>query len=365
MISLASPNISEDDIAAVVRVLRSGMLVQGSEVASLETEFAAYVGSRHAIALTNGTATLHLALLALGIGVGDEVIVPSFSYIATANAVELTGAKPIFVDIEARSFNIDASLIKAAITPRTKAIMPVHEFGLPCDIAAIKEICEQHQLFLIEDAACALGSQVHGKYAGTFGHFGSFSLHPRKAITSGEGGILVTDDDKLAAKIRVIRNHGVEMINGNMEFVAAGYNCRMTDFQAALVRGQLARLPDLLWQRHAVAQRFLQEINNPAILLPEVPSHKIVNWQTFHLLLAPTLDRDYWIAELRKKGIGTNYGAQCMPAQMYFSQKYPNDSARQYPAGYQAWKQGLAIPAHEKLTEKDITLIIETLQSIH
>jgi dTDP-4-amino-4,6-dideoxygalactose transaminase len=365
MLQLASPNISDDDIAAVICVLRSGMLVQGAEVAALEQEFASYVGAAHAIALTNGTATLHLALLALGVGAGDEVIVPSFSYIATANAVELTGATPVFVDVTARSFNIDVSLIEQAITPRTKAIMPVHEFGLPCDITRIKEICDQHGLYLIEDAACALGSTVQGKFAGTFGQFGSYSLHPRKAVTSGEGGILVTDDEELAQKIRILRNHGVEMIGGKMEFVAAGYNCRMTDFQAALVRGQLARLPELLQLRRHIAQRFLREITHPLLLLPEVPTHVEVNWQTFHLLVDPSIDRDSLITALRNKGINTNYGAQCMPAQQYFSQKYPCDSALAYPQGFHAWQHGLAIPAHEKLTENDIAHIINTLQSIH
>jgi dTDP-4-amino-4,6-dideoxygalactose transaminase len=365
MLQLASPNISDDDIAAVVSVLRSGMLVQGAEVATLEQEFAAYVGVGHAIALTNGTATLHLALLALGVGAGDEVIVPSFSYIATANAVELTGATPVFVDITARSFNIDVSLIEQAITPRTKAIMPVHEFGLPCEITRIKEICDQYGLYLIEDAACALGSTVQGKFAGTFGQFGSYSLHPRKAVTSGEGGILVTDDEELAQKIRILRNHGVEMISGKMEFVAAGYNCRMTDFQAALVRGQLARLPQLLELRRQIAQRFLREITHPLLLLPEVPTHVEVNWQTFHLLVDPSIDRDSLITDLRSKGINTNYGAQCMPAQQFFSQKYPCDSSLAFPQGFHAWQHGLAIPAHEKLTENDIAHIINTLQSIH
>lgn len=361
MLQLASPNITEEDISAVARVLRSGMLVQGAEVAALETEIAAYVGARHAIALTNGTATLHLALIALGIGPGDEVIVPAFSYIATANAVELTGATPVFVDIEARSFNINVALIEAAITPRTKAVMPVHEFGLPCDILKIKEICDQRGLALIEDAACALGSTIEGKFAGTFGHFGSFSLHPRKAVTSGEGGILVTDDDRLAEKIRILRNHGVEMIDGSMEFVEAGYNCRMTDFQAALVRGQLARLPELLTLRRAIAERYLKEINHPSVLLPEVPANKIVNWQTFHLLLDATTDRDRWISELRQQGIGTNYGAQCMPAQRFYCAKYSLDSATQFPCAFHAWKHGLAIPAHEKLRQDDITHIIQTL----
>ena len=177
----------------------------------------------------------------LGIGAGDEVIVPAFSYVATANVVEIVGAKCVFVDVERDTFNIDVSKIERAITPRTKAIIPVHEFGLACDISELMKIAEKHNLFVIEDAACALGATENEKFVGTFGQVGSFSLHPRKAVTSGEGGILTTDDDDLAEKFRVLRNHGISMQNGKMDFVAAGFNYRMTDFQAALVRGQFAQ----------------------------------------------------------------------------------------------------------------------------
>jgi perosamine synthetase len=364
MISLASPNITKSDIAAVTRILESGMLVQGAEVAALESEIAAYLNIPYAIAVTNGTATLHLALLALGVGSGDEVIVPSFSYIATANAVELTGATTVFVDIEERSFDINVSLIREAITPRTKVIIPVHEFGLPCDIQEIVKLAKEYNIAVIEDAACALGSQINGKFAGTFGEFGSFSLHPRKAITSGEGGILVTHDDQLANKIRVSRNHGVEMQDGRMEFIEAGYNCRMTDFQAALVRGQLARLPEVLIRRREIAKRFLTEIKNPLFQLPIVPENRSVNWQTFHMLVDPSIDRDQLISTLKENGILSNYGAQCMPAQIYFQKKYSHDSKKHFPYGYQAWQHGLAIPAHEKLTELEISHIIKTINQL-
>jgi perosamine synthetase len=238
-IPLAKPNIRESDIENVAVVLRSGMLVQGAEVLNIEARLAEYLKVKHVICLSNGTATLHTALLALGIGPGDEVIIPALSYIATANVIERVGATPIFVDVEERSFNIDATKILAAITAKTKAIMPVHEFGLIADINIIKEIADANNLYLIEDAACALGAKQNDVFAGTIGDFGSFSFHPRKAITSGEGGCLVTNDDALADKARTLRNHGVDMSTGSMEFIEAGLNYRMTDFQAAMLKGQL------------------------------------------------------------------------------------------------------------------------------
>src|SRR5687768_3673234 len=203
-IPLMVPDIQKQDIDAVVKVLQSGMLIQGSKVEELETNIARYVGVKHAIAVANGTAALHLALIALGIGPGDEVIAPAFSYIASANVIELVGATPIFVDIDINSFNINTNLIEQTISKKTKAILPVHEFGLACDIAKICELGKKYNLLVIEDAACALGARENGKFTGSFGNVGTFSFHPRKAVTSGEGGMLVTNDAKLAARLRIL-----------------------------------------------------------------------------------------------------------------------------------------------------------------
>ncbi|MES2691169.1 MAG: DegT/DnrJ/EryC1/StrS family aminotransferase, partial [Bacteroidota bacterium] len=221
-IPLMIPSVNEDDINCVVNVLRSGQLIQGKEVEALEATIASYTGTAHAICVSNGTATLHLSLLALGIGKGDEVIIPAFSYIATANVVELVGATPVFVDIDLATFNIDETRIEEAITPKTKAIMPVQEFGLISNMEAIMQLAQQHKLYVIEDAACALGAQQNNKAAGSFGHLGSFSLHPRKAITSGEGGIITTNNKQLADKLRILRNHGIDYSTGSMDFVEAG-----------------------------------------------------------------------------------------------------------------------------------------------
>lgn len=363
-IPLMIPALNDADIASVVRVLQSGMLVQGTEIEKLEKHFADYIGVQHAIAVSNGTASLHLALLALGIGKGAEVIVPAFSYIATANVVELVGATPVFVDIEKHTFNIDVAKIEAAITSKTKAILPVHEFGLACDIMRVSEIAQKHNLFLIEDAACSLGATENKKQTGSFGLFGSFSLHPRKSITSGEGGILTTNNAELASTIRILRNHGIQIINGKMEFVAAGFNYRMTDFQAALAASQFERLEIILEKKRKLAARYLSGIKNPLIQLPVTPVDKAHTWQTFHIVFQPPLDRDKAIEYLKSKGIGSNYGAQCMPAQTFYSKKYHLNCVKDFPNALQAWKQGLALPLYDKLSEAQVDFICNVLNEL-
>ncbi len=361
-IPLMVPDIRQEDIDAVAEVLRSGMLVQGQKVEELENGITKYLGVKHAVAASSGTATLHMALLASGIGRGDEVIVPAFSFIATANVVELVGAKPVFVDIDIKTFNIDVSLIESVITQNTRAIIPVHEFGLACDIEAVCEIAQKHNLIVIEDAACALGATSDGKFAGTFGHIGSFSFHPRKAVTSGEGGILVTNDEKFAEKFRVLRNHGISYINGKMEFVDAGFNYRMTDFQAALVNSQFQRFEHILEYRNLLAQIYLEQLKNtPSIQLPSHPEIKNHTWQSFHILVHP--ERDQIINKLKDKGIGTNYGAQCMPEQMYYKTKYRFRSEVAFPNAMKAFNSGLVLPLYRKLIPEEIVTVAEILKA--
>ena len=364
-IPLASPNITEREIEAVSEVLRSGMLVQGENVNALEDEIAGYLNVKNAVAVSNGTATLHLALVAAGIGAGDEVIVPAFSYVATANVVEIVGAKCIFVDIEPDTFNIDVSRIEQAITPQTKAIIPVHEFGLACDIAELMQVAEKHDLFVVEDAACALGATENGKFVGSFAQVGSFSLHPRKAVTSGEGGILTTDDDDLAEKFRVLRNHGISMKSGKMDFVAAGFNYRMTDFQAALVRGQFARIEETIESRNELAIVYFSELENAEnIELPAIPEGKRHTWQTFHAVVSDNTNRDELIEKLKSRGIGANYGAQCIPLQTFYREKYNLDCEREFPNALRAFENGLALPVYEKLSAKDIRFISDALNDL-
>jgi dTDP-4-amino-4,6-dideoxygalactose transaminase len=344
--------------------LRSGNLVQGKNVEAFESAIAEYLGIQNVIAVSSGTATLHLALVALGVGAGDEVIVPAFSYPATANVVEIVGAKPVFVDVEPDTFNIDVSQIEKSITPRTRAIMPVHEFGLACDISAVVEIARKHDLFVIEDAACALGATENGKFVGTFGEIGSFSLHPRKAITSGEGGFLTTENSKLAAKFRQLRNHGIETQLGKMEFVAAGFNYRLTNFQAALVLSQFHRLAENIRLRNVLAGVYLAELaNEKAIQLPVVPKNKNHIWQTFHIVLDENLDRDQIINQLKAGEVGTNYGAQCIPAVKFYREKYNLDCKGLFPNALRAYNHGLALPMYEKLSRDDVLRVGKQLVS--
>ncbi len=363
-IPLMSPAFTEGDIQAVTDVLRSGMLVQGKNVAALEERICAYTGAKHAIALSNGTATLHLALLTLGIGPGDEVIVPALSYVATANVVELVGATPIFVDVKERSFNIDPKLIEAAITPRTKAIMPVHEFGLAASIAEIMNIAEAHKLAVIEDAACALGAHENGKHVGTSGDFGSFSFHPRKAITAGEGGMLLTNNSDYDRTLRILRNHGVVMEDGVMEFELAGFNYRMTDFQAALILSQMDRVEDQITHKQELSEIYLEDLSGLPVVLPQTGSARPHTWQSFHILLNDDIDRAQLIKELAAAGIGANYGAQCIPAVRYYQQKYGQDAAKLYPNAYRAYTKGLVLPLYEKLSAADVRRVAATIQQI-
>ncbi len=364
-IPLMSPDIPEQSITDVVEVLRSGMLVQGKNVEALENEIAEYLGIKNAVAVSNGTATLHLALLALGIGPGDEVIVPAFSYIATANVVEVVGAKCVFVDIDGDTFNIDVDAIEQKISPKTRAIIPVHEFGLACDIHRLTELANQHGLYVIEDAACALGATEGGKFVGTVGNAGSFSLHPRKAITSGEGGLLVTNDDGLAAKFRMLRNHGIDPNGQGMDFIAAGLNYRMTDFQAALVRPQLRDLDVRIERKNQLAQIYFENLKDiEQLQLPNVPAGKRHTWQTFHTVLSKEINRDSVIRKLKAAGVGANYGAQCIPATTYYKDKYQLDAVWEFPNAFNANECGLALPCYEKLTAGDVSFVSSCFNDI-
>lgn len=357
-IPLMVPDIRQEDINAVVEVLRSGMIVQGARVEELEKSFAEYIGVRNAIAVSNGTASLHLALLALDIGKGDEVIVPAFSFMATANVVELVGAKPVFVDIDIETYNINSNLIEQAITIRTKAIIPVHEFGLACDITAICSIAKKHGLKVIEDAACALGATENNLFTGSFGDIGSFSFHPRKAITSGEGGMLTTNDDELARKLRALRNHGLEIRNGKAEYITAGFNYRMTDFQAALLSSQFLRFKNILESKDKLAQVYLSELQNcNKLQLPKVHENKKHTWQSFHVILNDDIDRDAMIAKLKDHGICTNLGAQCMPFQNFFQEKYNHNCSKLFPFSMRSYLKGLVLPLHLSLSTIQIRTI--------
>jgi dTDP-4-amino-4,6-dideoxygalactose transaminase len=360
-IPLMRPDITEEDIQATVEVLQSGMLVQGGKVAELEEGIKSFVKVPFCAAVSNGTASLHLALHTLGIGLGDEVIVPAFSYIATANVVELVQARCVFVDIDVQTFTINVEKVRAAITEKTKAIIPVHEFGLCADMEKLMQIAREKNIFVIEDAACALGASQNGKMAGTFGDFGSFSLHPRKAITSGEGGLLTMSSRELDHKIRTMRNHGISPNSVPMDFVEAGFNYRMTDFQAALVNSQLNRIDKIIEIKRNLASLFLDLIKNPLVTLPYVPVGFDHTWQTFHIMLESNDTRNLVMAYLKNQGIFTNYGAQCIPAMSFYKKKYNLDVEREFPNAWAAYTRGLALPLYERLTEIQVRYICNHL----
>jgi dTDP-4-amino-4,6-dideoxygalactose transaminase len=358
---LASPDIRFTDIITVLRVLGSGMLVQGSKVKKVENMLATFLDTPNASLVSNGTASLHIALVMLGVGPGDEVIVPAFSYVATANVVELVGATCIFADINLDTFNIDVTNLESLISEKTKAIIPVHEFGLCADMTAIMEIANKYKISVIEDAACAIGATHKGQKAGTIGDFGSFSFHPRKSITSGEGGCLIASSKDKSDHVKCLRNHGISVSSKNMDFIDAGFNYRMTDIQAALLLGQLSRLEKSLQSKRKIAAKYLSKIKNSKVKLPSVPNDSEHSWQTFHVLLQSEESRDQLSTHLLQDTIKTNYGAQCIPAMTYYRNKYCWNAPEKFPNAFRAFTCGLAIPIYNKLTRQQVNTIINSI----
>ena len=361
MIKLSKPWIPEQAFADVKTVLESGNLVQGVYAKRFEDDAAVYLGVRHAIAVSSATAALHLSVMALGIGPGDEVIVPAFTFPATANVVEVAGASVKLVDIRSEDCCINEALIERHISPKTKAIIPVHEFGQSALSDVIAAIAQHNGLDVIDDAACAFGAVFNKKKTGTFGRIGCFSLHPRKAITTGEGGFVVTDDDGIADKVRSLRNHGIVSHDGKIDFVYAGLNYRMTDFQAALGCAQLYHANELTSYRRRIAAVYSQELSkHPGIVVPKEYIDRVHVYQTYHVLLPDSVDRDAIIVRLKDQGIETNYGAYALNALTYYKQKYGYIET-DCPEAYRAYKHGLALPMGNHVTEDDAKLVAATL----
>jgi dTDP-4-amino-4,6-dideoxygalactose transaminase len=263
-VPIARTSLLEEEIQSVMEPLRSGWLVQGPKVQEFEKKWSEYTGAEHSIAVTSCTTALHLSLAALGFGPGDEAIVPAFTWVATANVVEHLGGKVIFCDIDLETFNIDVAQIEKKVTKKTKAILPVHLFGLAANMAPILEIAQKNRLWVIEDAACGFGSRYQGQHVGTFGDTGCFSFHPRKAITTGEGGMITTKSEELAIKLRCLRDHGATMTDLQRHMGArpyllsdhaeAGYNQRMTDLQASMGSSQMNRAREIVGERQRLAR---------------------------------------------------------------------------------------------------------------
>ncbi len=308
-IPLSAPDVHEEEIAAVATVLRSPQLSLGPKLEEFEENLANYVGAKNCVAVSSGTAGLHLCVRALGVGAGDEVIVPSFTFVAVANAVRYEQAVPVFVDIEPKTLNLDAGRIAAAISPRTKAILMAHTFGCPADLAEILEIARRHRLYVIEDACEAIGAEYDERKVGTYGDAGVFAFYPNKQITTGEGGAVVTGDPHLAARIRALRNQGRAETDGWFQHSEVGYNYRIPEMNCALGIGQLKRIGAILARREELARKYddhlraREPLRLPAFTLPR----RRISWFVYVVRLAERfsqLQRDWIAKEMNRRGIG-------------------------------------------------------------
>ena len=323
MIPVAKPLLGEEEAAASRRAILSGWVTQGPEVEAFEQEWASMVGAPHACAVSNCTTGLHLALLVAGVLPGDEVITVSHSYIATVNAVRTAGALPIMVDIDPATYNISPQRVVEAITPKTRAILAVHQLGMPCDIVTLKTIASQHQLILIEDAACAIGSEIFtdGRWSPIgppHADIACFSLHPRKVITTGDGGMITTVNAHWDAKLRLLRQHGMSISDKARHsaktvlfesYPIPGFNYRMTDVQAAMGREQLKRLPSILARRREIAARYTAQLRG--VTPPHQPTWARSNWQSYAVQLSPQHDQQTVMQAMLDDGIATRRGVMC------------------------------------------------------
>ena len=385
-IPIARTNLTEAEINSVLEPLRSGWLVQGPKVEQFEKKWSDFTGAKYSIAVTSCTSALHLSLVALGIKAEDEVIVPAFTWISTANVVEHVGAKLVFCDIDINTFNIDVAQIESKITKHTKAIIPVHLFGLAADMSVINNIAKKHNLKVVEDAACGFGSRYHKQHVGTFGNTGCFSFHPRKAITTGEGGMITTNDKVLAEKLRCLRDHGAVMSDlqrhqGSKPYLLAdhqeaGFNQRMTDLQAALGSAQMDRSQAIVHERLALAKRYDQALANlPWLRLPIHLENYEHGYQSYPCLFQPQAislanipdvnkKRNAWMDQLQQAGISTRPATHAVHMLTFYRDKYkikPND----FPNAYMANDCSISLPLFHGMTEEEQDYVINQVLKVN
>lgn len=373
-IPLAKPWMDEREKKAAGRPILSGWVTQGPEVAALENEFAEFSGAKHACAVSSCTAALHLALLVAGVKPGDEVITVSHSFIATANSIIYCGAVPVFIDILPGTYNLDPALIKPAITSRTRAILCVHQMGMPCDLAAIIEIARRHSLAIVEDAACAIGSEIRlgnrwQNIGLPHGDAACFSFHPRKVITTGDGGMITTARPNWDEQFRLLRQHGMSVPDRERHqakeivfesYLCLGYNYRMTDIQAAVGREQLKRLPEILNTRRALAERYSRLLADmPGIRVPEEPPWARSNWQSYCIGLPDGCDQRAVMQYMLDHGVATRRGIMCAhrePAYRDLPLRFP------LPESEQAQDRAVIVPLFHQMTESEQDRVVKVLR---
>jgi perosamine synthetase len=377
LIPLTRPWMDEREAEAARRVILSGWVAQGPEVEAFEQEMAALVGAPYACAVSSCTTALHLALRAVGVGDGDEVVTASYSFIATANAVRYCGAVPMFVDIGPDGPNLDPVLVEASIGPRTKAILCVHQMGLPCDVGRLRIVADRHGLPLVEDAACAIGADARANGAHfdpigrPHGDVACFSFDPRKILTTGQGGMVTSRDVDIDRRVRSERQHGVDISSASRhgarriideEHRSFGYNARMTDIQAAVGRVQLSRLPDVLARRRALAARYQQLLSDLPVTLPRVPEWARPNWQSFWVGLPDGCDRQAVRQTLLDAGVATRRGVLCAHTEIAYQSEPWRAGAEGLVRSEDAQRRTILLPLYPQMTEHEQDRVVAALR---
>ena len=366
-ITLSAPDITETEIAAVTQVLRTPRLSLGPKVEEFEAEFTRRLGVRHAVAVNSGTSALHLTWRAMGLKSGDEVITTPFSFIASSNSIMFEGARPVFVDIDPQTWQIDPSRIPAAITPRTRAILPVDVFGSVPDMDAIRTIAARHGLRVLEDSCEALGTRYRGKPAGTLGEAGAFGFYPNKQITTGEGGMVVTNDDQIAAAVRSLRNQGRDPAAGWLAHARLGFNYRLSDINCAIGVEQMRRLDQIVARRAQVAGWYIARLTDePRVRLMRIPPEVQISWFVFVIRLSDEYTqarRDDLLNRLAAQGIGCGNYFPPIHLQPFYRAEFgyqPGD----FPITEALSARTIALPFHNRLREQDVDRVVTTLRKL-
>lgn len=373
MIPIAKPYLTQDEAQAAYDTILTGWITQGPKVQAFEEKFAAYTGAKYAVAVSNCTTALHLSMIVSGIGKDDEVICPSMSYIATANAIRYVGATPVFAEVDPNTYNIDPVDAEKRITSRTKAILIVHQIGMPADIGAFRELCDKYSLKLIEDAACAVGSMYKGRRIGSHSELVCFSFHPRKVLTTGDGGMITTNREDYYNRLKLLRQHGMSVndrvrhLSTKLVFedhVELGYNYRMTDIQAAVGIKQLEKLDWIVEQRRKIASRYLEAFKDISCLrLPKETEGYFSNYQSFSIYLNAEcpLSRNELMQSLLDLGIASRRGIMTSHRETAYKDYYPD---LQLPISEDASDRSFIIPLFVPMSDEEITHIISSIKHI-